>query len=125
MLVRLTETWGQDGLTHIEQLSTAEEIPANYLVQILNELRNAGIINSRRGKQGGYALARDPHELTLLEIINAIEGELLAYNPNPPGKAGPRVARALGELAGNLREKARSISLHSMAQETGSSMYYI
>ena len=58
VLAQLGLTYGQGKLAHIETLASAEAIPANYLVQILNELRGAGLIVSKRGKQGGYALAR-------------------------------------------------------------------
>ena len=53
VLAQLARTHGQEKLAHIDELAEAEKIPANYLVQILNELRNAGLIISKRGKQGG------------------------------------------------------------------------
>ena len=58
VLAQLARTYGTDELAHIEELAQVEAVPANYLVQILSELRNGGLILSRRGKQGGYALAR-------------------------------------------------------------------
>ena len=63
VLAQLARTHGQEKLAHIDELAEAEKIPANYLVQILNELRNAGLIVSKRGKQGGYALARAPERV--------------------------------------------------------------
>jgi len=77
VLAQLARQHGKEGLSHIEELAEIEAVPANYLVQILSELRNGGLITSRRGKQGGYALARPPEKITLLDIAKVIEGELL------------------------------------------------
>ena len=48
-------------------------IPRDYLIQLAQLLRNAGIIEARPGKHGGYRLARDPKDITLLQIINALD----------------------------------------------------
>ena len=92
VLAQLGRTYGQDKLTHIETLATAEVIPANYLVQILNELRGAGLIVSKRGKQGGYALARAPRKISLTQIVEAVDGELLERSFENSGHSGARVA---------------------------------
>ena len=68
VFAQLGRTYGQDSLVHIEELAKAESIPANYLVQILKDLRSGGLIISKRGKQGGYALSREPEKLSLIHI---------------------------------------------------------
>jgi len=88
VLAQLGRTHGQDKLAHIETLAAAEAIPANYLVQILNELRGAGLIVSKRGKQGGYALSRAPKAITLIEIVEAVDSELLERNFADAGHSG-------------------------------------
>lgn len=80
VLSQLARTYGSDELAHIEDLANAEAMPANYLVQILSELRKGGLILSKRGKQSGYALARDPEEVTLYDIVRLIEGDVLELN---------------------------------------------
>lgn len=80
-------------IRRIDDLAAAENISANYLVQILNELRNAGLVNSRRGKNGGYLLVRDPSEITLLEIVRAIEGPFMMVNSAGDGASGSRVTK--------------------------------
>ena len=60
VLAQLARLHGCGELAHIEKLAKTEAVPANYLVQILSELRGGNLIVSRRGKQGGYALARAP-----------------------------------------------------------------
>ena len=77
VLAQLARTYGSDRLAHIEDLAKTEAVPANYLVQILSELRNGGLIISKRGKQGGYALAHDPEKVTLYDILRLIEGDVL------------------------------------------------
>jgi len=61
------------GLTTAEALSAAQGIPLRFLLAILNNLRQAGIVESRRGHGGGYRLARRIDELTLAEIIAAVD----------------------------------------------------
>ena len=77
VLAQLGRSYGQEKLAHIDRLAEAEAIPANYLVQILNELRTSGLITSKRGKQGGYALAHEPGKISLAQIIHAVDSELL------------------------------------------------
>ena len=125
VLAQLGRRYGQDKLAHIETLATAEAIPANYLVQILNELRNGGLINSRRGKQGGYSLAKPPSEVTLYEIVTAIDGELLGINLGDTGYSGGRVQQVWLEVVESLKEKTLGYSLESFLPEESEDMYYI
>ena len=59
-----------------EAISAAQQIPQRFLENILGELRVHGLVHSRRGADGGYWLARDADEITLAEIIRAVEGPL-------------------------------------------------
>ena len=63
---------------HIQAKEIAErkQIPPKFLEQILIQLRNAGLIQSLRGASGGYLLARPPDQITLREVVEAVEGEL-------------------------------------------------
>ncbi len=116
---------GGEGLAHIEQLAEIEAVPANYLVQILSELRNGGLIVSRRGKQGGYALARDPDKITLLDIVRVIEGDLLEITSGGEGQSGKRVLQMWKELKATLEVKAASYTLDKLATKGTDEMYYI
>ena len=62
----------------IRQISESFDIPERYLVQILLQLKGAGLVSSLRGASGGYRLARDPSKISLSEILAAIEGPELA-----------------------------------------------
>jgi Rrf2 family protein len=59
----------------IKELTLNEKYPTAYLEKILQALRHAGLVLSQPGKRGGYALAKRPSEITLKDIIEAIEGE--------------------------------------------------
>src|SRR6267142_4324504 len=59
-----------------EQISQAQEIPLKFLENILGELRHAGLVRSQRGTEGGYWLARPADEITVADVIRAVEGPL-------------------------------------------------
>ena len=59
-----------------ERIAEAQDIPLNFLENILAQLRQARIVESRRGPEGGYVLARPPGEITLADVIRAIDGPL-------------------------------------------------
>lgn len=63
-------------IVRIQTISEQQNIPKRFLEQILNDLKSAGVVESRRGVAGGYRLARRPEEITLAVIIRHIEGAL-------------------------------------------------
>lgn len=65
-----------DSVVRIQEISKKQNIPKRFLEQILNDLRTAGIVESRRGIAGGYRLRRSPARITLAEIIRTVEGPL-------------------------------------------------
>jgi Rrf2 family protein len=67
-----------DGPVKGERLAAAQGIPGNFLENILGDLRNSGIVASRRGADGGYWLARPAGEVTLADVIRAVDGPLAA-----------------------------------------------
>ena len=64
------------GLLQIKDIASRCDIPHQYLEQIFNQLGKTGIIKSTRGKKGGYELAKPPAQITVLQIVNALEGEI-------------------------------------------------
>lgn len=63
-------------VVRIQTISEQQNIPKRFLEQILNDLKAAGVVESRRGLSGGYRLARRPEEITLASIIRHVEGAL-------------------------------------------------
>jgi Rrf2 family protein len=126
VLAQLGRTYGQDKLAHIETLASAEVIPANYLVQILNELRGAGLIVSKRGKQGGYALARAPRKISLTQIVEAVDGELLERSFENSGHSGARVASIWSDVGECFEAKVSEYTLDDfIVKDADVDMYYI
>ncbi|NLX36935.1 MAG: Rrf2 family transcriptional regulator [Chloroflexi bacterium] len=74
-MLELTARYGQ-GYVQSTEIAEARNIPANYLYQLLITLRKAGVIRSRRGPQGGHMLARPPVDISLSEVVIALEGPL-------------------------------------------------
>src|SRR6201994_4374072 len=78
-----------------EQLARAQNIPGTFLETILTHLRRSNIVRSKRGPDGGFWLARPASEISLADIIRAIDGPLLGVrgerpeNVTYPGAAGP------------------------------------
>ncbi len=67
-----------------ERLATSQSIPLRFLENILLQLRHAGIVESRRGAEGGYRLARRAAEITLADVIRAIDGPLAGVSGARP-----------------------------------------
>ena len=83
-----------------DQLARAQQIPGKFLETILTQLRRAGLIRSQRGPDGGFWLARPAAEISLAEIIRAIDGPLLGVRgERPENNAYPGVALRANERA--------------------------
>src|SRR3989442_3958900 len=65
-----------DSVVRIQAISEQQNIPKRFLEQILNDLKSAGLVESKRGVAGGYRLRRPPQRITLAEIIRHVEGPL-------------------------------------------------
>ena len=74
-MLELSQHYGE-GYVQSAKIAAARMIPENYLYQLLITLRKAGLVQSRRGPQGGHMLARPPKEITLAEVVRALEGPL-------------------------------------------------
>ena len=73
-----------DGPTKGERVSKAQGIPLKFLERILSELRNAGIVGTQRGADGGYWLARPPGEIALADVMRAVDGPLASVRGQRP-----------------------------------------
>jgi len=65
-----------DGPVKGDQIAQAQDIPPNFLENIMSDLRNAGLVTSRRGAEGGYWLAKPAGEISLAQVIRAVDGPL-------------------------------------------------
>ena len=72
------------GPVKAERVANAQDIPLNFLENILGELRHAGIVRSHRGAEGGFRLARPAEQITIADVIRAVEGPLATVRGGPP-----------------------------------------
>jgi len=72
-MLELAQRYGE-GYIESSKIAAAREVPGNYLCQLLILLRKGGLIKSRRGPRGGHALARPPGQISLAEVVIALEG---------------------------------------------------
>ena len=114
----------------IRRIAESHGIPSQFLVQILLQLKAAGIVQSTRGAGGGYRLARHPSELTLSDIMEAAEGQRAEF-VSSVGQSSP-IARVLHAnwqtVADAQHELLSSVTLAELAEQvrTGTeTMYYI
>ena len=112
-------------LTRLEALAQREEISASFLVQILNDLRRAGLIESRRGASGGYLLARRPETITLRQVVDAVDPSLLQCTVAREGESGQAVRLAWDQISTSLQASLDQITLETMASSSGDAMFYI
>jgi len=111
----------------IEALASAQGIPANYLVQILIDLKAHGIVRSLRGKDGGYQLARSPADISMGDVLRAIHGEVFETPALNDSECPPELKQAWKRVQQATQRAADSISFQQLADESGNrhKMYYI
>ena len=107
-----------EGPVPIGELARRREIPVQFLEQLFAVLRRAGVLRSQRGVKGGYAFARQPHEITVLEIVELLDGPLGAGAESIFAEAGA-AARAV------LSRATIADVVERENREAGATMYYI
>ena len=109
---------GATGPVPIAELARRREIPVQFLEQLFATLRRAGILRSQRGVKGGYSFAREPSEVTVLEIVEMLDGKLGAGAESIFAEAS-EAARAVlaGSTIADVVEREN--------RDAGATMYYI
>jgi Rrf2 family transcriptional regulator, cysteine metabolism repressor len=106
------------GPVPIAELARRREIPVQFLEQLFASLRRAGILRSQRGVKGGYTLARPASEVTVLELVEVLDGPLGAGATGVFGEAALAASAVLSEAT------VASVSEQEL-RATGAPMYYI
>jgi Rrf2 family protein len=99
------------------QLAAQGKMPERFLLQILRNLVAHGILASTRGVDGGYALERPAGEISLLEVIEAIDGPVISALPlgeGLPAESRAKLERSLGEVTSGVRRELQAIKLSSL-----------
>src|SRR5690606_11991164 len=111
VVVQLANCYDGEHVCRVEDLAKREGLSPSFLVQILNDLRRGGIVVSKRGKMGGYSLAKPPDEITLTEVVIAMEGEVLGMDSDQKGESGPRIVTMWKEVMKAMESKMSAITL--------------
>lgn len=98
------------GLVPIQEIAGRQGIPQRYLEQVLLLLKRAGFLVSKRGSSGGYDLDRPPSEITVGEVLRAVEGSLTPLEVVGRGRRGRRRSEASEELADLWQEIAEAVA---------------
>lgn len=106
-----------------DRIAQAQGIPLRFLLNILSELKHARIVQSHRGAEGGYALARPPERITLADVIRAVEGPLASVHEDRPEEIsyqGPAESLQAVWIAvrANLRAVLEAVTLADLARGT-------
>ena len=117
---------GADGIpTSVKDVAERTGLPQPYLEQILLALKGAGLVRSKRGVGGGYVLARLPEEITLAQIVAAVDGPIVAGDFGAPHENGSCdhegqciLLAVWADLGQQIREQLQSLTLADMAQRS-------
>ena len=107
-----------EGPVPIGELARRREIPVQFLEQLFATLRRAGLLRSQRGVKGGYTFARPPEQITVLEVVELLEGPL---GRDAAGVFGDAASAARAVLAGTTIADV----VEREARAAGVAMYYI
>ena len=109
---------GGDTPVPLGELAKRRDIPVQFLEQLFATLRRAGLLRSQRGVKGGYAFAREPSDITVLEVVELLDGPL-----------GRDATGILGDAARAARTVLESTTIADVIEreqrDAGSPMYYI
>lgn len=115
-VIVLADRYGK-GPTTLGAICGARHLPKQYLVKLFSALTRADIVTPIRGKHGGYVLSRDPADITLLEVIEAVEGPIaLNFCQHDPPKCDQHdcpLRSVWGELQTFVRRKLGSVAIAS------------
>jgi Rrf2 family protein len=108
---------GVDAPVPCSRLATEGQMPERFLLQVLRNLVTHGILRSTRGVDGGYMLGRPPEDISLLDLIEAVDGPLVAGAPGTEGlsqECQSRLSGALEEVAVSTRRQLADVKLSSL-----------
>ena len=110
VVLAAARTESADAWTKADDVAAAQAIPAQFLDTILRDLRRGGLLDSRRGQDGGHRLARPATEITVAEVIRAIDGPLaLVRGLRPENLTYPDSGAAVQQLWLRLRTAEREV----------------
>ncbi len=116
-LCHMARTPGSPVASHV--VAHAEGIPGLFLLKVLRPLVSARILHSLKGPRGGYQLARPADRITLLEVIEAVDGPLLGVVPEVSGQGKRKLDEQLQEVCNRTAERVRQVTVQELAGKKG------
>jgi Rrf2 family protein len=118
-IVELADS-SQDSPRKVDEVAQAQNIPVSFLENILTQLRSSGIVRSQRGPEGGYWLAHPANEVTLAQIIRAVEGPLVGVRGQRPEEieyigSAESLKQVWVALRANLRKVLEHVTVAQVA----------
>lgn len=107
-LLELTGYYDEGEPLQIRQIAAQQSIPDRYLEQLLATLRRGGLVHSQRGAKGGYILGREPWQITLLDVIDCLEGSDSKVSKND-GSAKTAESSVVGEIWQEVHDRANDV----------------
>jgi Rrf2 family cysteine metabolism transcriptional repressor len=118
-MFELTLNYGEPQPARVKSIAEAHGIPPRFLVQILLQLKAAGLVMSTRGAAGGYQLVRPPDKISLADVVNAIDREP-AVRTSPVAAQASAASQALHSVWHEMQDAEqrmlREVSLAELAQ---------
>ena len=126
-VLALARRYQEGAARRVEDLAAEQGIPANYLVQILIELKSQQIVKSVRGKAGGYLLLRSPGAITLGDILRCVHGQVFDSPALSDPQCPPELRTAWQKLQRTLVASADAITFQQLLDQSAEKekMYYI
>jgi len=124
-LVCLALTRGE-GVLSGQRIAALGGIPRKYVEQVMRELRDAGLVRSRRGRGGGYTLSRDASTITVLEVVETLDGPLDDLGRVRGGDSGEALLEpAWAAVRAALRDALAGETIGGMADRAAATTYQI
>jgi Rrf2 family transcriptional regulator, cysteine metabolism repressor len=115
-LIALADQFHSNEPLQIRQIAALQNIPDRYLEQLLATLRRSGLVRSQRGAKGGYVLAREPWQITVLEVMICIEGhDIVVSTENKSTRTTEK--RVIDTVWQHACETMRTVLEHNTLQD--------
>jgi Rrf2 family cysteine metabolism transcriptional repressor len=129
-VLELAARHSRDEPVRIREIAEAHGVPSRFLVQILLQLKSAGLVKSIRGAAGGYVLAQEPDEITLLDVMTVVDAQLGQSSSSAARSTGTTrvLQRTWKEVAAKERELLAGVTFADLAAQlkgAAEGMYYI
>jgi Rrf2 family protein len=114
-ILALAKRYQDDRPLPIREIALAEKIPATFLTQILLKLKASGLVASTRGASGGYRLARAPEQISLIDVLQTIDG-YSASAAERDGPSSPVLAEVWNQIRASEAEVLASTSIAALLE---------